>query len=83
MQGWERANNTQSVRRPHPRNANPLSAERREMENCWRQKWSDQLYIGNKKTSAMFLKLSSPPPSNTGSPRSFHRDTDRRIKVKR
>ena len=42
MQGWERAINTLSVRRPHPHNTNPWNA-RRERENSRRQKGNEQL----------------------------------------
>ena len=43
MQGWERAINTLSVRRPQPHNTNPWN-ERRERENSSRrQKVSEQL----------------------------------------
>ena len=42
MQGWERAINTPSVRRPQPHNTNPQN-ERRESENSNRQKVSEQL----------------------------------------
>ena len=36
VQGWERAVNTLSVRRPQPYNTNPQN-ERRESENSWRE----------------------------------------------
>ena len=39
--------------------------------------------IANKKALALLLKPASPTPSNTGSLRSFHRDTDKGIKVRR
>ena len=35
----------------------------------------------NKKALDLFLKPTKPTPSNTGSTRSFERDTERRIKV--
>ena len=41
-EGWERAINTLSVRRPQPHNTNPQN-ERRESENSRRQKVSEQL----------------------------------------
>ena len=37
----------------------------------------------NKKALALFFKPASPTPSNTESPRSFHRDTDKGMKVLR
>ena len=37
----------------------------------------------NKMALDLLLKPASPTPSNTGSTRSFHRDTDRRIKILR
>ena len=37
----------------------------------------------NKKALAMLLKPASPTPSNTGSLRSFHRDTDQGINIRR
>ena len=43
------------------------------------KKWSEQL--GQLKALALLLKLANPTPSNTGSLRSFHRDTDYGIKV--
>ena len=42
MQGWERAINTLSVRRPQPHNTNPWK-ERKERENSRRQEVSEQL----------------------------------------
>ena len=42
MQGWERAINTLSVRRPQPHNTNPYN-EIRESENSRRQNVSQQL----------------------------------------
>ena len=73
MQGWERAINTLSVRRPQPHNTNPQN-ERRERQNSRIQKVSEQQ--ANKKALALLMKPASPTPSNTGSLRSFHRDTD-------
>ena len=37
----------------------------------------------NKKALTLLMKPASPTPSNTGSPRSYHRDTDRGIKFMR
>ena len=42
MQGWERATNTLSVRKPKPNDTNPMN-ERRERENSRRQTGSEQL----------------------------------------
>ena len=77
MQGWERAI-TLSVRIPQPHNTNPKN-ERKERENKRRQKGASSK--ANKKALALLLKPASPTPSNTGSLRSFHRDTETGIKV--
>ena len=73
MQGWERAINTLSVRRPQPHNTNPQN-EIRERENSRRQKVESSQV--NKKALPLLMKPACPTPSNTGSLRSFHRDTD-------
>ena len=41
----------------------------------------DRVSKGNKKALALLLQPASPTPSNTGLARSFHRDTERGIKV--
>ena len=43
----------------------------------------DRAALANKKVSALFLKPDSPTPSNTGSARSFQRDTEKGTKVMR
>ena len=80
MQGWERAINTLSVRGPQPHNTSPEN-ERRERKTAGDKKWASS--YANKKASALLLKPASPTPSNTGSLRSFHRDTDHGINVRR
>ena len=51
-------------------------------KNSRRQKSNEQLML-IKKALAVLLKPSCPRPSNTGSARSFHRDTERERKVLR
>ena len=43
----------------------------------------DTAAYANKKALALLLKPSSPTPSNTGSARSFQRDTERGMKIQR
>ena len=45
------------------------------------KKWANSQ--ANKKALALLLKPASPTPSNMGAIRSFHRDTDKGIKVRR
>ena len=81
MQGWERAIYTVSVGRPQPHHTNQLK-ERRENENCRRQRETESLRT-IKKTLALLWKPASPTPSNTGSARSFNRYNERVIKAPR
>ena len=72
MQGREREIDTLSVRRPIP----TLPTYRGKEEK-------GKIVEDNKKALDLLLKPANPTPSNTGSTRSFQRDTERRIKVLR
>ena len=77
MQGWERAIHILLVQRTKPQNTNLLKEERngKAVED---KRWAS--ILGQLKVLTGLLKPASPTPSNTGSARSFHRDTERRIK---
>ena len=78
MQG-KRAVYTLSIRIPRTDRPRTITTRRKKEDKRktgGRQKMSEQLMPINKQPD-------SPTPSNTGSARSFHRDTERRIKVLR
>ena len=68
MQGRERVR-TLSVQRPQPHTANPWKEEK---DKTVGEKKADH---ANWTVLALLLKPASPTPSNTGSLRSFQRDT--------
>ena len=76
MEDWERAIYTQSVQRSQPYNTN-IKKERRERENKDKRERAAYAKI---KAMALLLKPANPIPSNTGSARSFNRDTERGLK---
>ena len=76
MQGWERAINTLSVRRPQPHTTNQLKEEKDKIGDK-----KERAYHANRKALALLLKPASPTLSDTGSLRSFKRDTERGTKV--
>ena len=72
MQGWERAINNLSVRRPGPTiSTHRMKEEKRKTIGDKRAASSK----ANKKALALLLKPASPTIPNMGSPRSFHRAT--------
>ena len=65
--------NTLSVQRPQPHTTNPWKKEKDKTVGDKRER-ADH---ANRKALALLLKPASPTPSNTGSLRSFQRDTER------
>ena len=82
MQGWEREIYTLSVETPQPHNAN-LPIKRNKEKWKTEEDAMGRTAYDNKKALALLLKPTNPTPSNTGSERSFHRVTERTIKVLR
>ena len=71
MQGRERVR-TLSVQRPQPHTTNPWKEEKDKIVGDKKERGH-----ANRKALALLLKPTSPTPSNTGSLRSFQRDTER------
>ena len=69
--------NTLSVQRPQPHTTNPW---KKEIDKTMGDK-KERADHANMKALALLLKPASPTPSNTGSLRSFQRDTDRGKKL--
>ena len=65
--------NTLSVQRPQPHTTNPLKEEKDKIVGDKKER-ADH---ANRKALALLLMPASPTPSNTGSLRSFQRDTER------
>ena len=78
MKGRERAR-TLSVQRPHPHTTNPWKKEKFKIVIVKKERTDH----ANRKALALLLKPVSRTPSNTGSLRSFQRDTERGTKVLR
>ena len=78
VQGRERVR-TLSVQRPQPHTTNPWKQEK---DKTVRDK-QERADHANRKALALLLKPASPTPSNTGSLRSFQRDTERGTKLLR
>ena len=78
VQGRERVR-TLSVQRPQPHTTNPWKEERDKTVGDKKAR-ADH---ANRKALALLLKPASPTPSNTGSLRSFQRDTERGTKLLR
>ena len=72
--------NTLSVQRPQPHTSNPWKEEEKDKIVGDTKERADH---DNREALALLLKPSSPTPSNTGSLRSFQRDTERGTKVLR
>ena len=70
---------TLSVQRPQPNTTNPWKEERDKTVGDKKER-ADR---ANRKALALLLKPASPTPSNTGSLRSFQRDTERGTKLLR
>ena len=79
VQGRERVR-TLSVQRPQPCTTNPWKEEEKDKLVGDTKERADH---ANRKTMALLLKPASPTPSNTGSLRSFPRDTERGPKLLR
>ena len=77
MQGWEWAINTLSVQTP----SHTILIQRMKEEKKKTVRDKKRTSKANKDSSVQLLKLASPTPLNTGSPRPYYRDTDRWIKV--
>ena len=69
--------NTLSVQRPQPHTTNPWKEEKEKIVGDKKERAD----LANTKALALLLKHASPTPSNTGSQRSFQRDTERGTKV--
>ena len=78
MQCRERESDTLSVRRPSP--TLPTYRGKEEKGKIVEDKKGENNYA-NKKALDLLLKPANPTPSNTGSTRSFQRETEREIKV--
>ena len=72
--------NTLSVQRPQPHTTNQWKEEEEDKIVGDTKERADH---ANRKALALLMKLASPTPSNTGSPISFQRDTERGTKVLR
>ena len=70
--------NTPSVQRPQPHTTNPWKEEEEDKIVGDKKERADHV---NRKAFALLLQSASPTPSNTGSLRSFQRDTERGTKV--
>ena len=79
MQGRERVRTLLSVQRPQPHTTNPWKEEADKSVGYKKE----IAYHADRKALALLLKPASPTPSNTGSLRSFQRDTERGTKVLR
>ena len=66
---------TLSVQRPQPHTTNPCKEEKDKTDK------KERADHANRKALALLLKPGSPTPSNTGSLRSFQRDTERGTKL--
>ena len=71
--------NTISVQRPQPLKTNPWKEE----EDKIVEDKKERTQHANRKALALLLEPGSPTPSNTGSLRSFQRNTERGTKVVR
>ena len=78
VQGRERVR-TLSVQRPQPHTTNPWKEEKDETVGDK----TERADHANRKALGLLLKPVSPTPSNTGSLRSFQRDTERGTKLLR
>ena len=78
MKGRERVR-TLSVQRPQPHTTNPLKEEKYKTVGDKKERAGH----ANRKALTLLLKPASPTPSNTGSLRSFQRDTERGTKLLR
>ena len=70
---------TLSVQRPQPHTTNPWKKEKDKTVGDKKERADHD----KRKALALLLKLASPTPSNTGSLKSFQRDTERGTKLLR
>ena len=77
MQAWERVRTLYQSKDQNP--TQPTHGRKKKIKQKEIKK--ERADHANRKTLALLLKPASPTPSNTGSLRSFQRDTDRGTKV--
>ena len=73
----EESENTLSVQKPEPHTINPRKEEKDKTAGVKKERADHD----NRKSFALLLKPASPTPSETGSLRSFQRDTERGTKL--